>query len=161
MTKSKLFTRVGASVLAVITSLTFASCTATKSPTETIEEAAEVNYTAICEKSDIAQKLEAVLDGGSVEFKADIGTFLGMAGLSGLDLSASIKAFGETESEKAALTANIISDGISVADILLYIADNSVSVSSNALLGNNTYGFSNENFLSAFENSEFGENGAY
>ncbi len=161
MAKTKLLTRIGASVLAVITSVTFASCTAKKSPMEMIEDAAYVNYTAIYENSNLAQKLEDVCNKGSFELKADFGKFLGMAGLGGLDLSASIKAFGDTENEKTAITANIISDGISVADILLYIADNSISAYSNALFGDNAYGFSTENFFDAFNNSEFGENGAF
>ena len=161
MAKTKLLTRIGTSVLAVITSATFASCTATKSPMEMIEDAANANYTAVFEKSEVIKKLEKISDSGSVELKADVGKILGMSGLSGLDLSASIKAFGDAETEDAALTVDIISGGISVADILLYIADNSVSASSNALFGNNAYGFSTENFFTAFANSEFGENGAY
>ncbi len=161
MAKTKLLTRIGTFVLAVITSVTFASCTAKKSPMEMIEEAADVNYTAISEKSEMVKKLEKFSNSGSFEIKADVGKLLGMAGLGGLDLSASVKAFGDIENEKAALTADIISGGASVADILLYIADKSVSASSNALFGDTAYGFSTEDFFTAFDNSEFGENGAY
>ena len=159
---AKLLTRISTAALAAITALTFASCGSKKTPMETVEDAANKSITAITEDSSFAKKLDKFSNSGSVELKVDAGTLLSMvAPISGLDLTASLKSYNNAESGNAALCANILSGGVSIADLLLYMTDDSISASSNALFGKNVYGFSFDNFADAFNNSEFGEDGAY
>ena len=162
MAKIKLLTRISSAALAALTALTFASCGSKKTAMETVEAAADKSYTQLTEKSDLVNKLEKVANDGSIELKMDVGTLLqAFAPVSGLDLTASIKGYSDADGGRSALRADILSGGTSIADLLLYMADNSISVSSNALFGNDVYGFSTDNFLSAFNNSQFGEDGYF
>ncbi len=161
---AKLLTRISTTALAAVTALTFASCGSKKTPMETVEDAASKSITAITENSDFAKKLDKVSNGGSIELRIDAGALLAMvAPISGLDLAASLKSYNDADGGNGALLANILSGGTSIADLLVYyMADNnSISASSNALFGKNVYGFSLDNFADAFNNSEFGEDGAY
>ena len=76
------------------------------------------------------------------------------------NLSASLKMYTDILNSKSALAASVSTGGVSLADLLFTVADKSVAVSSNALFGNDVYGFSTENFAESFNKSEFGENGA-
>lgn len=156
--------RIAALVMAVVMVLPcIASCERKRSPLETIEDAINVSITASA-KNTANALMEKIYTGGSMELRAEAGAFLGMimgSMNSNLNLSASLKYYTDVTHGKAALTAALASGGVSVADALLYIADKSVSLSSSALFGKDVYGFSLDNFVENFNNSEFGEDGAY
>ena len=160
MAKTKLLTRISTAALAAATALTFASC-GSKSAMETVEDAANNNYTQLTEKSDLVNNLEKVANGGSIELRMDVGALLQLVYPIDLDLTASVKSYNNDNDGKGALLADIRSGGTSIADLLLYMADNSISASSNALFGDTTYGFSLDNLADTFNNSAFGENGTY
>lgn len=159
----KTIKRIAALMLALIVALPFIASCEKKSPMETIEDALNISAEAYAENAG-SQLLEELAYGGSMELKAEAGPYLGML-LGSVDTSfnpgASLKYYFDIMQGKIALTAGLTSSGVSVADALLYIADNSVSLSSTALFGKNVYGFSLENFAENFNNSEFGENGAF
>ena len=140
----------------------FTSCTE-KSPLETIEDALTVSAEAYAKKAGSAL-MENMAKGGSMELKAEAGPFLGMileSTDSNFDFSASLKYYFDVTHGKAAMSAGLTSGGVSIADALLCMADKSISLSSNALFGKDVYGFSLENFAEDFNNSEFGEDGAF
>ncbi len=159
----KFAAKVFAFVLAAVMVMSLAtSCTLKKSPMERIEDAINNSITAVAENA-AAEAVQKVYEGGSMELNMEVGPLLAMA-LGAADanfsLGASLKMYTDLLNGKSAFAASVSSDGVSIADVLLAVADKSVSVSSNALFGNDVYGFSTENFAEKFDNSEFGMNGA-
>lgn len=157
-------TRVIALVLALLMVMPCITSCRKKSPLETIEDAYKVSAKAYAKNALGRMLAEDLFFGGSMEMRVEAGPYLGMlmgSPNSSLAPGASLKYYYDMANGKAALAAKLSSAGVSVADALLYLADNSVSLSSTALFGSGVYGFSLENFAQNFNNSEFGENGAY
>lgn len=159
----KTITRIAALVMALVVALPLITSCGKKSPLETIEDALNVSAEAYA-KNAAGELMEKVSDGGSMELKVEAGPFLGMileSTDSNFDFGASLKYYFDVTHGKAAMSAGLTSGGVSIADALLCIADKSISLSSTALFGKDVYGFSLENFAEDFNNSEFGEDGAF
>lgn len=159
----KITFRLLALVLAVVMVLPLAtSCGKKKSPLETIEAAIENSADAMAEGA-FSEAVKGVYEGGSAELKVELGPLFAMllgSADPAFNLSASLKTYADILNGKSALAASVSTGGVSLADLLLTVADKSVSVSSSALFGSDVYGFSTENFAENFNKSEFGENGA-
>lgn len=151
------FTRIGTLALAAVCSAAFSfGCQPAPSPLEEVEAAFEQSYNAW---ESVSMPVFAE-NGGSVEYKFDIGPLLTTALGYELDIGASVKAYINAQ-ESGALKLDLFLDDISVADALLHIDGEDAVITSDELFGDTAYGVKFDSFIDNFAASEFGEGGAF
>ena len=103
-----------------------------------------------------------VMNGGSTEISVDLDTMTEALGpYFMLDGTASAKVYTDISANKMAVTAGIRLDQSEALDASLFISEDSISVASEWLLGEDAYGVDLKKFSQNFENSEFGIDGEY
>lgn len=116
---------------------------------------------AAAEKSDFAKYSDEVLNGGSIELAGNAKDITAASLGLGIDLDLSAKTYFDLKNAKLAATVNASFDEEELVSAQVYGDEKMIAVMCDALLGDTAYGVNLEKFTENFENSEFGEDGAY
>ncbi len=137
------------------------SAAVASTPKNSIENAVEKSFKAAT-KSDDAKFIEDVLNGGSIEISANLGEIMeGMGAEEGVDLDLSAKLYFDLSALATAFQLAASMDGDALIDALAYISGEQIAISSEALLGEEAYGIIFKDIEKNFDDSIFGEDGAY
>lgn len=159
--KTKIVAIIACAVAVCILLGVIISSAVMSTPKNTVENAVEKSFKA-ASKSDDAKFVEDVLNGGSIEISANLGKIMeGMGAEEGADIDLSAKLYFELSALATAFELAASMDGDALIDALVYISEEQVAVSSEALLGEEAYGIIFKDIEKNFDSSEFGEDGEY
>lgn len=159
--KTKIVAIIACAVAVCILLGVIISSAVMSTPKNTIESAVEKSFKAAT-KSDDAKFIEDVLNGGSIDISANLGKIMeGMGMEDGADVDVSAKLYFDLSAIATALQLAATMDGDALIDALVYISEEQLAVSSEALLGEEAYGIIFKDIEKNFDSSEFGEDGEY
>ncbi len=153
----KRITRLGTLALAALCAIGFTfGCAKAPSPLETVEAAFEKSLDAV--DSVTAPKLSE--NGGSIEYKFNIGSLLSSILGYELDIGFSAKTYTKAQ-ESSALKLDLLLSDTSVADAMVYVDGEEAVIVSDELLGDTAYGVGFDAFMDNLAASEFASGGAF
>ncbi len=161
MEKKKIIVIVAAALVACVLLGVVVNAAIMSTPKNTIENSVDDTIKAVT-KSDSADFLTKVLNGGSIEVSANVGKLMKSFGTDdSVDMDVSAKLYFDIAAIKTAFQLVASMDGNALIDALVYLSSEEFAVSSDALLGDDTYGIVFKNIEKNFDSSEFGEDGEY
>lgn len=150
---------VAAAVAAVAVVAAIVSAAVASSPLALVAKGAKNSAEALV-NNEVVALLSDVADGGSVELACDLETITESILGYGMDGSASVKLYTNSDPQ-IALVADVEVDDEDLIDLTITASEKEIAASSELLFGDDAYGINLKTAAKKFDNSVFGPDGEY